>query len=72
MAKQLIRLTENDLHKIIEESVNNVLNEGKLGGAYENLENASELLKDIMNSSFIPFASPYPSSTEEELKKNYH
>ncbi len=67
--KQIIRLTEGDLHCIIKESVNRVLNEGKLGSAYENLENASALLKDIMNSSFIPFSSPHPSSTEEELKK---
>ena len=27
------------------------------------------LLKDIMDSSFIPFSSPHPSSTEEDLKK---
>ena len=67
--KQIIRLTEEDLHEIIKESVNRALNEGKLGGAYENLENASALLKDIMDSSFIPFSSPHPSSTEEDLKK---
>lgn len=66
--KSLIRLTESDLHTIIKETVNKVLKEGKLGSAYENLEHASELLKDIMNSSFIPFSSPNPSSTEEELK----
>ena len=46
-----------------------MLNEGKLGGAYENLENASALLRDIMDSSFIPFSSPHPSSTEDDLKK---
>jgi hypothetical protein len=66
--KKAIRLTEGDLHRIIKESVNNVLKEGKLGTAYGNLEKASELLSDIMNSSFIPFASPHPSSTEKELK----
>lgn len=43
MKKKLIRLTENDLKEIVKESVNKILNEGKLGSAYENLENASEL-----------------------------
>lgn len=69
MGKQVIKLTEKDLHEIIKESVNRVLNEGKLGSAYDNLENASALLRDIMDSSFIPFSSPNPSSTEEDLKK---
>ena len=68
MEKKLIRLTENDLKEIVKESVNKILNEGKLGSAYENLENAYELLQDIMNSSFIPFSSPAPSGTEAELK----
>ena len=68
MEKKLIRLTENDLKEIVQESVNKILNEGKLGSAYENLENAYELLQDIINSSFIPFASPSPSETEAELK----
>lgn len=68
MEKKLIRLTENDLKEIVQESVNKILNEGQLGSAYENLENAYELLQDIMNSSFIPFSSPHPSGTEVELK----
>ena len=68
MEKKLIKLTENDLNEIVQESVNKILNEGKLGSAYENLENAYELLQDIMNSSFIPFSSPAPSGTEAELK----
>ena len=68
MEKKLIRITENDLKEIVQESVNKILKEGKLGSAYENLENAYELLQDIMNSSFIPFSSPAPSGTEAELK----
>lgn len=68
MEKKLIRLTENDLKEIVQESVNKILNEGQLGSAYENLENAYELLQDIINSSFIPFSSPAPSGTEAELK----
>ena len=36
MAKKLVRLTEGDLHRIIRESVRNVLNENEFeyGGAY--------------------------------------
>lgn len=68
MKKKLIKLTENDLKEIVQESVNKILNEGQLGSAYENLENAYELLQDIINSSFIPFSSPAPSGTESELK----
>ena len=64
-----IRLTEDKLHKIIKESVARTLNEGIWGSATDNLEQARELLQDIMNSGFIPFASPSPSSTENEVKK---
>ena len=70
MKKKLIRLTENDLHNIVKESVNRVLKEGKIGSAYSNLEQAKRLLSDTMDSSFIPFASPSPSSTEQELKNS--
>lgn len=66
--KKLIRLTESDLHNIIRESVKRTLKEGRMGSACENLEQAQQLLSDITNSTFIPFASPSPSSTELELK----
>lgn len=66
--KRRIRLTEADLHKIVRRSVKRALKEGAMGTAYENLEQAQRLLSDITNSSFIPFSSPSPSSTEEELK----
>ena len=69
MSKKTIRLTEDKLHKIIKESVARTLNEGIWGSATDNLEQARELLQDIMNSGFIPFASPSPSSTENEVKK---
>ena len=52
MEKKLIRLTENDLKEIVQESVNKILNEGKLGSAYENLENAYELLHNALLSKF--------------------
>lgn len=63
-----IKITENDLRQIVEESVVRILTEGQMGTTLENLDNAYKLLQDIMNSSFIPFTSPNPSSTEEELK----
>ena len=66
--KKIVKLTEQDLHKIIKESVNKMLKEGKLGSACQNLEQCHELLTDIMESSFIPFSSPAPSSSEQELK----
>ena len=66
--KKIVKLTEQDLHDIIKESVDKMLKEGKLGTAYQNLEQCDELLSDIMESSFIPFSSPSPSSSEQELK----
>ena len=66
--KKIVRLTESDLHNIIEESIKNVLNESTNLGAYESLEEARKLLIGITKSGFIPFASPSPSSTENELK----
>ena len=71
MKKKLIRLTESDLHRIIKESVNvvtkNVVNETKNGTTYEELERVHNILSDIMNSDFIPFSSPSPSSTEKGI-----
>ena len=48
MAKQLIRLTESDLHRIIEESVNRVLNEGfmdSLKGAAQGWKQGANTVK---------------------------
>ncbi len=66
--KQRIKLTESDLHRIVNRSVKRVLREGQMGTTVENLQQAHALLSDIMNSGFIPFTSPAPSSTEKELK----
>ena len=44
MAKKLVRLTEGDLHRIIKESVNRVLNEGNY---YE-----YEEIIDVLNEKF--------------------
>lgn len=65
--KRRIRLTEQDLHKIVKGSVNKIVNETKNGTAYEELQRVHNILSDIMNSSFIPFSSPNPSSTEKGI-----
>ena len=62
-----IKITQDDLRTIVSESVKKILKEGQMGSAVENLERANKLLHDIMNSGFIPFASPSPSSTEKAL-----
>ena len=67
MNKKLIRLTESDLHRIVKESVNNILTEGN-GRVIDELEEAYSILKGITKSGFIPFTSSSPSSTENELK----
>lgn len=66
--KKAIKLNENMLRQMIAESVKSVIKEGQMGSATDNLQQAHELLSDIMNSGFIPFASPSPSSTEKALK----
>ena len=63
-----IQITQDDLRTIVSESVKKILKEGQMGSATENLKQANALLHDIMNSGFIPFSSPSPSSTEEQLK----
>lgn len=67
MTKQIIKLTEEDLRNIVKESAQKILKEGQMGSATEDLKQAKALLNDIMNSGFIPFASPSPSSTEKAL-----
>ena len=49
--KQLVRLTESDLHRIIKESVNNVLKEGKGTMPRKNAEIVSKLDSTLPNSS---------------------
>ena len=50
--KKIIRLTEADLHKMIKESVNNVLNESFSQG-YDNVWNMLDELKQCMSESDI-------------------
>ena len=51
MNKKLIRLTESDLHRIVRESVNRVLNEVKFGGESLHGNNPTDwaAVKDLRN-----------------------
>ena len=59
---------ESKIGKIVRESIKRTLKEGQMGSVVDNLQQANALLSDVMNSGFIPFTSPAPSSTEKELK----
>lgn len=61
------RLTENRLRGIINETIQSVLNEGK---ATNEIRQAYDLLNNVVNSGFIPFSSPSPSSTEVVIKRS--
>ena len=60
-------MTESDFHRIVEDTVNLILNEGS--GTVQELEKAYGILKNVSESGYIPFASPNPSGTENEIKK---
>jgi len=91
MKKKLIRLTEQDLHRMIMRSVNKVLKEGfepeysvnpedqpdfedseeaaaNDDSTVEQLTQIRKQLAQIMDSGFIPFSSPAPSSTEQNVR----
>ena len=65
--KKIIRLTEGDIHRMVNESVKAILKEGQTGMQLQNILNE---LQEIANSGYIPFTSPSPSSTEMVVKKN--
>ena len=67
MSKKVIRMTESDFHRIVEDTVSKVLNEGT--GTVQELEKAYGILKNVSESGYIPFASQNPSGTENEIKK---
>lgn len=71
MANKVIKLSEKDLHYIISESVNAVLNENddKMQ-ANAVMQESLKLLRELTHSGYIPFSSPSPSSTEMIIKKN--
>ena len=62
-----IRINEKQLSRIVGESVRRLLE--SQGGGYEEIKQAYDLLGSVVNgSTFIPFASPAPSSTEDVVR----
>ena len=60
MKKQIIRLSESDLHKIIKESVNAILNEAKYSIDYtEYIEDEIELWEVDLSEELIEFLEDY-------------
>ena len=59
MKKQIIRLGESDLHKIIKESVKAILNETKYPSDYTILEDEIELWNITMSDKLIEFLEDY-------------
>ena len=68
MANKTIRLTEAQLQKMINRSVNKILSESSNINVWDLLNSAKTDLSEIMYSGFIPFSSPSPSSTEQIIK----
>ena len=62
MTKKIIKMTETDVNKIVDL----ILNEGS--ETVERFEKAYGILKDACESGYIPFASPNPSDTDNEIK----
>ena len=62
-----IQITQDDLRKIVNESVQRILKEGY--GSTQ-LQHVIDALEQLVTSGWIPFASPSPSSTEMVVKQN--
>ena len=65
--KQTIKINENQLKQIVNESVKQVLKESNVS-VYNELVEIAEHIGMIKESGLIAFTSPAPSSTETELK----
>lgn len=59
-------MNERKLNRIIKESIRKTLMESSCA---DNLSTAESALSELVNSGFIPFSSPNPSSTELKLKR---
>lgn len=65
-----VKLTESNLRDMIKEAVEEALKEGVNNGLHEDLNEIIQRLEELTNSSYIPFSSPSPSSTEAVVKQN--
>ena len=66
--KQIIRLNESDLNRLVKETVKHVLKENNVN-VYDTLMDVAEKMWQIKESGLIALTSPNPSSTELELKQ---
>lgn len=67
MNKKLIKLTESDLHKIVKESVNRIMNEGWMNGDYIDDEHYDAMMqaKDESDMDADEMGEP----TKEDIQK---
>ena len=62
-----VKITEKQLHNIVNESVSRILAEGQ---SARQLQHIIDALTELTISGWIPFSSPSPSSTEQIVKDN--
>ena len=48
MSRKIVRLTESDLHSIVKEAVNRIINEESVNDGMENANNSNKILADIL------------------------
>lgn len=63
--KKRIKLTESQINRMVKESMRAILKEESIN---DDLSSIIQQLKQLTQSGWIPFASPFPSSTELKLK----
>lgn len=70
MNKNLIRLTESDLHKIVKESVNRVIKESNNSETYEKLLEAGRIIEQVLGHDLMLSQPPAMiSSTQNAIAK---
>lgn len=70
MNKKLIRLTESDLHRIVKESVNRVLNESYYNSSDSRFNNLASRLMEYLKDWFI--CVPEEDEIKNELNETLH
>lgn len=68
MEKKIVRITEQDIRNMINETVANIIKEEQ-GRASQQMVNIINQIKAFEDSNHIIYQSPHPSSTEAEAKK---
>ena len=62
-------MNDKKLHNVLMESIDKVLIKEENEGM-DYLQDALRSLRELTHSGYIPFSSPFPSSTEMIIKKN--